>query len=158
VDIDAGTLNDLLSAAALQEVTVPITEQRKLTVQMENLVVTGLDPAARNIVTSMRVRVPEIGLALTVDPRVSLSVVKENDDSLLELRFEKIEVPLPLAGTINIAGLMPPLRYPADHLWLVAGGGGDVLVRSRLSKIAMGRTAISLEFEIDVLPRTEAVP
>ena len=63
---------------------------------------------------------------------------------------------LPLAGPINIAGLLPPLRFPADHLWLVAGARGDVFVRSRLSRIAMGSRAIRLEFEIDVLPRKEA--
>lgn len=156
VEIDTASLNDLLSAATLQEVSVPITDQRKLTVLMDNLEVTGLDPAARNIKTSMRLRVPEIGLAVTVDPRVSLTVANEKDDSFLELRFDEVELPLPLAGPINIAGLLPPLRFPADHLWLVAGARGDVFVRSRLSRIAMGSRAISLEFEIDVRPRQEA--
>lgn len=150
VNIDAATLNDLLSAATVQEVTVPITDQRKLTVLVEELEVTGLDPKGRNIETSVRLRVPEIGLAVTVDPKVSLTVVNEGNESLLQLKFEKIELPLPLAGPINIAGLLPPLRYPANHLWHVAGGQGNVLVRSRLSKIAMGSKAISFEFEIDV--------
>jgi hypothetical protein len=70
---------------------------------------------------------------------------------VLELRFEEVEISLPLLGVINIARFLPPLRFPVDNVWLVAGVEGDVEVRSRLSTIEMGRKVVRLGFDLDTV-------
>jgi len=136
---------------------VPISTQRTITVRLEDLVVTGLDPAAGEkgqgyILTSMTLRSPDLGLSLRVEPRISLDVVERNGESMLELRFEEVPLKLPFAGAINLAPLIPPLRYPTDSVWLLAGARGDVPITSRLTAIRMGRQALRFVFEIEVAP------
>ena len=151
VTIDADTLNDVLSVATMQEVEVPLTASRAVTVVMENLEVVRLDPAADELVTRLRLQVRELGVTITTEPRIRFDVAEENGLSVLELRFVKVTLPLPLAGEINIARLIPPLRYPVDSIWRLAGVQGDVEVRSRLERVRMGRDAIEFRLAIDVL-------
>lgn len=157
IEVDKATLNRILAEVALDRVAVPVSPQRTLTVGLEDLVVTGLDPAGGEggqgyILTSMVLRVPDLGLSLRVEPRISLNVVEQDGEALLELRFERVPLNVPLAGAINLAPLIPPLRYPTDNVWLLAGARGDVPITSRLSRIRMGREALRFVFEVDVQP------
>ena len=130
--------------------------RESLTVLLEDLEVTGLDPSAGDkgqghILTSLNVRVPELGFEVGVDPKVSLNVAKRENTSMLELRFEELVLPLPLLGSINVAGLVRPIRYNTDATWLLDGARGDVPVNSTLKEIVMGRDAIRFLFDIEVL-------
>ena len=155
LDFDVATLNELLPALSASAISVPITENQTVNVFLEEMRVTGLEPAAEgsgHILTSMRVRVPQLGLDLPVSPRISLHATEDRSGSLLELRFEEVRLALPLAGSIDIAPLMPPLRFPAENVFVVAGAVGDVEVRSRLRDIKMGQRVVRLEFELETLP------
>jgi hypothetical protein len=154
-EVDKETLNRILAEVSLDRVAVPISPQRSITVRLEKLHVTGLDPAAGEggrgyILTSMMLRAPDLGVSLRVEPRISLDVVDEDGEALLELRFEQVPLKLPIAGTINLAPLIPPLRYPTDNAWLLAGARGDVPIISRLSDVRMGREALRFVFEVEV--------
>ena len=156
-EVDKETLNRILAEVSIDQVAVPVSPQRTITVRLEELLVTGLDPAASeggqgHILTSMTLRVPDLGLSLRVKPRISLDVVEQDGDTLLELRFEELPLNVPFAGAINLAPLIPPLRYPTDNVWLLAGARGDVPITSRLAKIQMGREALRFVFEVDVQP------
>jgi hypothetical protein len=138
-------------------VPVPITPQKVLTVRLEDLVVTGFDPGAGEngqgfILTSVRLHLPDLGMNIPVEPRISLNVIEQSDESLLELRFETVEFNVPLAGAVNIASLLPPMRYPTDNMWLLAGARGDVPIASRLKKVEMGRESLRFVFDVDVQP------
>ena len=100
----------------------------------------------------MRLKVPEVGIDMRVRPRISLRVNEIDGESSLELRFERVAFPLPLVGTINVARLLPPLRYPTDSIWFLAGARGNVPVASRLKNVEMGRQAIRFVFEVEVQP------
>jgi hypothetical protein len=154
-EVDTETLNRILAEVSLDQVAVPISTQRTITVRLEDLLVTGLDPAAGEdgqgyILTSMTARVPELGLSLRVEPRISLNVVDRNGDAALELRFEQMPLKVPFAGAVNLAPLIPPLRYPTDSVWLLAGARGDVPITTRLSSIRMGRRALRFVFDVEV--------
>ena len=156
-EVDKETLNQILAELSLDQVAVPLSPQRTITVRLEELVVTGLDPAAGEkgqgyILTSMRLRVPDLGLNLRVEPRISLDVADEEGEAMLELRFEEVPLKVPFAGEINLAPLIPPLRYPTESVWLLAGARGDVPITSRLSAIRMGRQALRFVFEVEVRP------
>jgi len=158
VDIDSATLNELLSAVTEQEVELEITNTRSLSVRLNDLKVLKLDPGAGDagqghILTSVRVRVADLGLDMTVEPRISLNVVRESGQSLIELRFEKLEMPLPLLGQFNLAGLLEPTRFPADNVWIVEGASGEQNVKSQLAGIEMGQETIRFKFDVAVLDR-----
>jgi hypothetical protein len=157
IEVDRETMNRILAEISLDQVAVPISPQRTITARLEDLEVTGFDPAAGEggqgyILTSMMLRVPELGINLRVEPRISLNVVGEEGDALLELRFEQVPLKVPFAGSINLAPFIPPLRYPTESVWLLAGARGDVPITSRLSDIRMGRQALRFVFEVDVQP------
>lgn len=155
--IDRETLDDLLAALVADRVEVPLSDEQSLTVLLEDLEITGLDPSAGerrqgHILTSLNVRVPELGFEVAVDPRVSLNVARMENTSMLELRFEELVLPLPLLGSINVAGLVRPIRYDTDAIWLLDGARGEVPISSKLKEIVMGRDAIRFLFDIEVLP------
>jgi len=158
VGFDVATLNELLPALSAEEIAVPLSGSRSVGVRLEEMKVTGLDPAAGgesgpgHILTSMRVRIAQLGIDLPVEPHLSLRVVDDASGSLLELRFEQVEIPLPLAGAIDIAAFLPPMRFPAENLWLVAGAEGTIEVKSELSGIEMGRNVVRFEFDLETVP------
>jgi len=161
LDIDAASLNEVLSALAAQEVEVALTEGRSLTVRLEQLKVLGFDPTAGpaqegRIRTSVRVVAPDVGLAVTLQPALSLRIV-DGATGELELRFEEVELPLPLVGPINLAPLLRPTRFPADYVWQLEGAAGPSWVRSRLVGVRMGRETLRFSFEVGVVapPRAE---
>jgi hypothetical protein len=81
-----------------------------------------------------------------------LNVARKENTTMLELRFEELILPLPLLGSINVAGLVRPITYNTDAIWLLDGARGDVPVSSSLKEVVMGRDAIRFLFDIEVLP------
>jgi len=157
-EIDRTTLNDVLAELTLDQVAVPITSTRSLVVRLRDMKVTGFDPTAGEhgqILTAVRLEVPEIGLDISTSPRLSLNVIEQEDGTVLEMRFEEVALQIPLAGAVNVAPLLPPLRYPTDNVWLLTGTRGDVPVSSKLKNVVMGRSAIRLVFDVQVLPPAE---
>lgn len=155
VGFDAPTLNELLPAIALQEITVPLAGGASLRVELEDLEVVGFAPSGGagpdHILTSLRLRVPAFGLDLALEPKMALGVVAQDGQSVLELRFVEVAIPIPLAGSVDASPFLAPLRFPADDVFLIAGTRGDVQVRSRLSKIEMGTDAVRFEFDLEVI-------
>ena len=156
VDFDSSTLNDLLAALTHQEIDVPLTSTKSLTVRLDELRLVGLEPRAGDadrghLLTSLKLTAPELGISVSVKPRLSLVVSEVEGRSVLELRFEEVMLPLPL-GKMNIAGFLPPISLPADSIFLMEGAGGDVKVRSKLSDVRMGLEKLQFEFEIQVVP------
>lgn len=155
VDIDRDTLNRVLTAVAATQVEIPLTDTRSIPVELRELRITALEPDPGrqdrgHIRTTMRVVAPELGLDVPLAPRIALQVIEESGRHLLELRFEEILLQIPLVGAINLAGLMRPMRYPADNIWLLAGVDGDVEVASRLTGIEMHPERVRFRFTIRV--------
>ena len=100
-------------------------------------------------------RVPGLAPGASFDVQVVYAPPTDGGDeaelSILELRFEEVVLPLPL-GKMNIARFLPPVRLPADGIFLMDGAGGDVRVRSKLSDVRMGRDVLRLEFDVQVVP------
>ena len=154
VDFDAATLNELLPALTLDEIAVPISEDHAINVLLEELKVTGFQPATGDggggrIRTSLRLRVPQLGLSVSVEPTLSLHVVRAAGGDTLELRFERAELRLPLGGKVDVAGLLDPLVFPAENFFLIEGARGNVEVRSRLASVDVGQERIRLEFDLE---------
>jgi len=158
VDIDAQTLNQILAAVSVTQVEVPISAQSTVTVELHDLRITGFDPHPDEgkpgaILTSVRVVAPELGLVVPLEPRIAVDVVREGEVSNLEFRFEDLGLKIPFVGQINLANLVPPIRYPADNLFLLDGAQGEVPVTSRLRAIEMGRDSIRFELDLEVSER-----
>jgi len=136
VTMDRETLDDLLSAVAVYEVTVPLAQGASLTALLDRARVLEFEPAGDGggqdrIRTSVRLRAPQLGLTLNVEPRLSLHVVELNDES---------------------PGMLPPLRYPAQNLFLLAGAQGEVEVRSRVIGVEMERERLHFRISLEVQP------
>lgn len=156
LDFDVKTLSEVLPAMTLDEIVVPIAQGRSLTVGISDLKVTGFDPAGGkngegSILTSLRLHVPQLGLDLPLQPRLSLQVVDVDARSTLELRFEQVQLQLPFAGALDLAGFLPPLRFPAENIWGLDGLKGEAQVRSRLTGVKMGRQELRFEFDVDLV-------
>ena len=154
IGFDVETLNEVLPALSASEITVPLSEKRSIGIRLVDMQVTGLDPTAGgtgHILTAMRVQVPSFGINLPVEPHLSLHVAEGPNGSVLEMRFEQVSIALPLAGSIDVAPFLPPLRFPAENLWLVAGVEGNVRVKSRLSTIDMGLKIVRFELDLETL-------
>lgn len=158
VTVDAQTLNDVLTAMSTQELQVPLTDTRSILVKVDDLAITALEPPVEGegngtIVTTVRLRVPEFGLNMRVEPRLTMNVVEQETGSLLEVRFEEVALPIPYTGSINLAPFLPPTLLPADQVWSLQGGmGGETSIRSHIAKIEMGRESIRFVIDVTVLP------
>jgi hypothetical protein len=155
VTFDKETLNELLTEVSVSRVEVPLTESHSITVLLEDLEVVALRPAAEGdgedrIDASVRLRVPQLGMAVPVKPQLSIHVVEADDQSALELRFHRVDLALPLT-TIDIAAMLPPVRFPAESVFLLSGAEGDVPIRSRLTGVKMGREKLRLELSVEVV-------
>ena len=153
VGFDTRTLNDVLPALTAREIEVPLSEDSTIGVVLENMQVTGLEPGvgengSGHILMSMRVRVPQLGLDLPVKSKLSLHVARDGSGDLLELRFDEVEINLPLVGSIDIAAFLTPLQFPAENVWRVEGAEGDIQVHGKLSGIDMGLHVLRFEFEL----------
>jgi hypothetical protein len=155
VRIDRQTLDEVLPAVTQQAVEVPLAEGTVLTVQIVEMKVTGLAPGTDDypdgsILTSLKLVVPDLGLTLPVEPRISLRAVDLDGASVLEMSFVEVPLNLPLAGSIDVAKTLPTLRYPAENLYTLDGAMGEVPVRTILRHVRTGRDAVEFEFEVVV--------
>ncbi len=153
VTLDAASLNDLLAVMAPSEVRVPLTEGRGVTLQIQDLRVTGFDPTEGQkqegfVLTSFRLKVPELALDMPLAPKLSLQVADKNGRKVAFLRFEKVLVPLPVTGTVDVAPLLPVLPLPTDTSWTVAAESGNVRVRTVLNEARMGAKNLRLTFDL----------
>ncbi len=155
VSLDADSLNAMLSAMAPRKVDVKLTEGRGVTLRIEDLRVTGFDPTEGAggegfVLTSLRLKVPELGLDFPVESRLSLQVRERDGRKVAFLRFEKVPLQLPISGAIDVAPLLPVLPLPTDSAWNVAAAGGNVRVHTRLLDAKMGTRMLRLGFDLDV--------
>jgi hypothetical protein len=156
VSFDVDTLNMMLRAASTQDVEIPITNERTLLVQLRDVRLLKLDPAAEGasgrgyLRTAVELSIPEFDLDLSLRPTVVLDVVKGERFNELEMRFAELKIPVPILGEIDIAPFLQPLRYPAEDLWYLAGARGIVHLRSHLVEITMGQRAIRFDFELEL--------
>jgi hypothetical protein len=154
VTLDATSLNELIQAMAPSEVRVPLTEGRSVKLQISDLQVNGFDPTEGQkqegfVLTSCRLKVPELGLDLPLAPRLSLQLGDRNGKKIAYLRFEKVPVPLPITGSVDLAPLLPVLSLPTDTAWTVAADSGNVRVRTVLTEARMGAKNLRLTFDLE---------
>lgn len=157
VSLDAASLNDLLSSMAPNQVQVSLAAGRSVTLLLENLRVTGFDPAAGgegegSLLTSLQLKVPELGLNVPVSPRLSLQFKENKGERVCYLRFEEVRLNLPITGSIDLAPLLPPLPLIAKTSWVVGTARGDVRIVPRLMEARMGSTMLRLGFDLAITP------
>ncbi len=156
VSFDTDTLNMMLRAASTQDVEIPISENRTLLVQLREVRLIKLDPAADGkkgrgfLRTAVELSIPEFNLELSLKPTVVLDVIKGEQFNELEMRFVELKIPVPILGEFDISPFLRPLRYPAEDLWYLAGARGIVHLRSHLVGITMGQRAIRFDFELEL--------
>jgi hypothetical protein len=119
--------------------------------------VLGFDPGAGksgkgHILAALRLGVPALGLDLPVEPRLALDIEESEGDKVCVLRFEKVSIPLPMTGSVDLASLLPVYRIPADAAFLLPLKQGDVNVKTRLVEAKMGAEAIRLGFNVEMTP------
>jgi hypothetical protein len=161
LEVDATTLTELLAIMVPASVALDLTPENRVTLRIEDLKVTGFDPAAGNgghVLTSVRLESPEIGLTVPLKPRLSLHLSEKDGRSICNLRFEEVVLPIPLSGPIDIAGLLPAIPVPADELNTVETARGLFHVRTRLVETRVGSSALHFGFDIDVSPVGAARP
>jgi hypothetical protein len=148
LSVDVPTLNAVLPAAVPKQVDVELGTGTKLTVLLEELRVLGFDPAGGgdsqgHILTSLRVKIPQLGLEATLEPRLALRMVTASEPTI-ELRFAQAELRLPL-GRLDIATLVPPMRYPAASVFHLEG----IPMFGRVTGLTIGSKVLRVEFEIE---------
>ena len=157
VTIDSETLNEVLAEIARQEISVPVSETQTLTVRVEGLKITGFQPTGDElepglIRTTMKLEVAELGSSVPVEPGISLHVTGESGTTELEMRFAELMLRLPLMRPINVGGMLPPLRFPADNLFVLEGAQKDVRVASHLKGVRIQENGIRFDFGVEVQP------
>jgi len=156
VTLDAEALNGLLASMAPNHVDVGLTAGRGLTIQMQDLKVTGFDPAAGEnggVETSLRLIVPELGVDIAVAPHLTLEITKAAGGRKVSfLRFDKVMLNLPLTGAVDVAALLPPLALMPDTGWIVNSARGKVRVRPNLVDAKTGTKNIRLGFTLEIEP------
>jgi len=156
VTLDAESLNGLLASMAPDRVEVGLAAGRSLTILMQDLKVTGFDPAAGTnggVITSLRLIVSELGIDVPVEPRLTLEILDAGGGRKASfLRFDKVLLNLPLTGAVDVAALLPPLALMPDAAWVVDSARGKVRVRPTLVDAKTGAKNIRLGFTLDVQP------
>lgn len=161
ISVDAETLTALLAATIPPKVFLPVAGEHTLTLVLEDFRVTGFDPTGGDngrglLLTSLNLEVPELGLKMPVQPKLSLQLEDHDNQRICYLRFERVEVPLPIAGNVNVAYLLPRLPVPADNVTTIHSARGLFDVRTRLAEARMGSRALRFTFDLDVYPATAA--
>lgn len=157
VTLDTGSLNDMITNMAPERVPVELAAGRSITLVLHDLKVTGFDPAGGGtgqgyVRTSVRLQVPELGLDVPLTPKLSLQFRDANGKKVAYLRFEEVQLMLPVTGAINVAPLLPPLPIITDNAWIVNSARGKVRVEPRLVDARLGTSALRLAFDLVVGP------
>ena len=77
---------------------------------------------------------------------LSLQTADRNGKRIAFLKFERVSVPLPITGTVDVAPLLPVLPLPTDTSWTVAAEAGNVKVRTLLTEARMGAKNLRLTY------------
>lgn len=156
VTLDAESLNGLLSTMAADHVEIGLAAGRSVTIRMEDLKVTGFDPAAGQyggVSTSLRLVVPELGIDIPVTPHLTLEITESQGGLKASfLRFDKVVLNMPLTGPVDVAGLLPPVALMPDAGWVVNSARGRVRVKPNLVDAKTGTKNIRLGFTLDITP------
>jgi len=156
--VDTDTLNTIISPMSLQAVEIPLSKSSSVRVILDELKVLGIDPSGGTekqgvLLTSLRLRVAALGISITVKPELSLHVNATGTRSILELWFEKVVLPLPL-GSIDIAHLLDPIRFPAETVFQIGDTSDATPFRSKLAGVRMTTKAVYFTMTIDeIQPR-----
>ncbi len=161
VSLDAAAVSDLLAAAVPPSLGVALPGGLSATLRFEEVRVVGFEPGAGRdggglVHTWARVSIPELGWSATVEPRIAVSAEKSGEGRRCRLRFEQLEVPLPLVGTRDIGPWLPPLGFPAEQVSSFHTARGDYEIETQLADIALGTRALRLGFEVRIRPRGRA--
>jgi len=159
VTLDAETLSDFLRTVTPPKLIYSLPAGGDIALELGNVRVIGFDPSAGNgrghILTSLTLRIPALGLAFPVEPRLSVELETKDGLSLCVLRFEKLTVPLVATGALDISSLMPVYRLPAESAFTLSLRQGDVQVKSRLVETRLGADGIRLGFDLNIGPAKE---
>jgi hypothetical protein len=154
VTLDAVSLNELLAGMAPDHVQVELLAGRAVTIELHDMKIEGFDPNAGSngeILTSVRVKIPELGLDLPVTPRLSVRMKQDQGAARsCYLKFEKLMLQLPLTGQVDVAPLLPILPVMSETAWMVNGSRGKVRVKPSLVEARTGAKFLKLGFELDV--------
>ena len=156
VTVDADSLNELIRSMAPDHVDVALAAGRGVTLLLQDLKVTGFDPGAGangGVTTSLRLKVPELGLDVPVEPRLTLEMsAGANGAKACFLRFQSVVLNLPLTGPVDVASLLPALPVMPDSAWVVHSARGDVRVKPTLVDAKTGAKSIRLGFDLRATP------
>lgn len=157
VTLDAATLNSFLVSVTPPSINVALPNGGSIALELRGVHVDGFAPSAGSngrghVLASMKVAIPALGLEFPMTPHLSLDVQEEKGEKVCILRFEKMEVPLPVSGGLDISSFVPVYRVPAEAAWTLSLRQGDVRVKSRLVDTHMGADALRLGFEIEMAP------
>jgi len=159
ITLDAASLNELLAGMAPEQVQVDLIAGRAVNIQLHDMKVTGFDPAAGpngEILTSVHVTIPELGIDTTLSPRLSVQMRQdEGATRSCYLRFEKVMLALPLTGSVDIAPLLPTLPLMSETPYLINAAKGKVRVTPSLIEARTGAKNLRLGFDVVVAPAGE---
>lgn len=154
VTLDAASLNELLAGMAPEQVQVDLVAGRKVTIELRDMKVEGFDPSAGTngeILTSVRVKIPELNLDVPVSPRLSVQMRQgEGATRSCYLKFEKVPLQLPLTGAVDVAPLLPTLPIMSEAAWLIDAAKGKVRVKPSLIEARTAAKHLRLGFDLDV--------
>ena len=159
VTLDAASLNELLAGMAPDQVQVELLAGRAVNIELHDMKVTGFDPSAGSngeILTSVRVTIPELGIDTPVSPRLSVQMRQdEGATRSCYLKFEKVMLALPLTGSVDVAPLLPTLPLMSETAWMINAAKGKVRVKPSLIEARTGAKFLKLGFNVAVAPAGE---
>jgi hypothetical protein len=163
VTLDAATLNEFLDSVTPPVIDVPLPSGGSIALELHDLRVKGFDPSSGaggrgHVLTTLRVAIPALGLEFPLTPHLSIGVEDQHGEKVCMLRFEKVEIPLPVTGALDLSSLLPSYRVPAEAAWTLSLRQGDVRVKSRLVDTRVGVESIRLGFDIDLAPQKPVRP
>lgn len=157
VTLDAETLTSFLASVTPPRILLPLPSGTEIELVLKDLKVNGFDPGAGKsgrgqVLTSLRLGVPALGLDLQVEPRLSIDIEEVQGERTCVLRFDKLPIPLPLTGPLDVSPLLPTVRVPANATWILPMRQGGVNVKSRLVDTRMAAESLRLGFDLDMAP------
>jgi len=162
VSFDRTTMQDLLTALAPDTVIATLAG-REVEVRLSDLKVTAFRPSASErepgyVETSMRVRVPSLGISTAVRPHVHLDVVDLENGRGCRISFRNVDLKLPLLGAVDLGPLLPTIDLPAEHFAGLETTAGEARVRTTLAEVTVGARMLRLRFDVGVMTGTPPEP
>jgi hypothetical protein len=157
VSLDAETMTEILATVIPEQVEVPLLGDQTMAVELDDFEVTGFDPTAGEnrqgyVLTSVRLRVPQLDLDVPVEPRLSLTLGNDGGAPVFFLTFEELAVPMPVTGPVDIAGFLPRVPVPVDSAFDIEVDRGDFVVHTKLVDIRMGTRNLRFAFDLAITP------